>query len=332
VVLTRPKAVRRVLVAGTGSIGRRHVRNLQSLRPDLSFAFLRDDAREDDYSRGLGARVFARLADALEWQPDLGVVATPSNRHHEIVAPLLRHGVASLIEKPVVIDKAHLDELLLLASHAPPTQIGCVLRFLPSLQEVHTWLRDGAIGTVARASLEVGQWLPDWRPAQDYRESYSASVARGGGVVLDLVHEIDLACWLFNADRVLGAWGGHRSSLDIEAEDVALLALRGHKGLPVAVQLDYVSRLPVRRLLAVGDRGNVHWDLPSRRCVLQRPGQPDVEAEGFDTAQAYVHATDELLAAVELGLPTSLPLLDGLRATRLAVEANSIIRQTAALT
>jgi predicted dehydrogenase len=322
----RTKTVRRVLLAGTGSIGRRHALNLQSLRPNLSFALLRDGSREDDYSRSLGARVFGRLGDALSWEPDLAVVATPSDLHHEIIGSLLRDGVASLIEKPVVTEQGHLEELQALAVKAPATQVGCVLRFLPSLRQVYSWLRVGAIGTVVRASLEVGQWLPDWRPSQDYRMSYSASRVRGGGVVLDLIHEIDLACWLFDVDCLLGAWGGHRSSLEIDSEDFALLALRAQEGVSVAVQLDYVSRQPLRRLLAVGDCGSIHWDLQARQCVLQRPGHPDIVSDGFDVQQAYVSATEELIMAVEEGTSTSIPLLEGLRANRLAIEANSRIR------
>jgi predicted dehydrogenase len=320
-----------VLLAGTGSIGRRHAHNLQLLRPDVSFALLRDGAREDDYSAAIGASVFADLQQALAWQPDLAVVATPSDRHHEIVGPLLAAGVAALLEKPIVTEQLQVETLLPLLPGAPPTQVGCVLRFLPSLRRVRKWLDGGAIGKVVRASLEVGQWLPDWRPSRDYRTSYSASAQRGGGVVLDLVHEIDLACWLFGADRLLGAWGAHRSSLEIDAEDVAVLALSNADGMPMTVQLDYVARPAVRRLHAVGDEGTIHWDLPARRCVLQRPGQPDESADGFDTARAYVDATVELLDAVECGTSTSLPLEEGLRATQLAIAANALIRRSAAL-
>lgn len=320
------RSLRRVLLAGSGSIGRRHVSNIKLLRPDAKFAFLRDNAREDEYSRLVGAQVFGSLRDAIEWEPDIAVIATPSYRHHELIGPILRSNIASFVEKPVVTTIEHLDQLQHLASNAPPTQIGCVLRFLESLRQVYAWLREGAIGKIARASLEVGQWLPDWRPQQDYRMSYSAESSKGGGVVFDLVHEIDLACWLFDANYLLGAWGGLRSSLEIRSEDVALLALRSTDGLPIAVQLDYVSRKPIRRLLAIGDQGNIHWDLISKTCVLHRPGKPDVFGEGFNTTDAYITEIRELIAAVEFGTPTSLPLIETLRSTRLAIEANSKIR------
>ncbi len=326
-VLDAGPAVERILVAGTGSIGRRHIGNLRRLRPAARFALLRDGARCDSFSDELAAEVFATLPEALCWAPQLAVIATPSDRHVEVLPGLLAASVASFIEKPVVITLADLQALQALPpAKLPATQVGCVLRFLPSLRQVQRWLAKGCLGRVVRASIEVGQWLPDWRPAQDYRLSYSASQARGGGVVFDLIHEIDLACWLFGDATLLGAWGNHASALEIDAEDVALLALRGGNGELLSVQLDYVSRQPLRRLHLVGDAGTIAWDLHARRCQLLRPGLPDAHGEGFDTGATYHDAMEELLNSITTGSATSLPLHEGLRATGLAIEANRRLR------
>lgn len=327
-VLASRTAVERILVAGTGSIGRRHIANLQRLRPHASWGLLRESAREDAFSASLDARVFGSLSQALDWGPQLAVIATPSDRHAPVLAELLNAKVACYIEKPVVVTAPELLHVRDQCKQAPPpTQVGCVLRFVPSLRQVHQWLQDGLIGRVVRSSFEVGQWLPDWRPSQDYRLSYSADAKRGGGVVLDLVHEVDLACWLFNRPKLLGAWGGQVSGLDIHAEDVALLSMRAASGALISVQLDYVSRQPVRRLHVVGDAGSILWDLPGRQCLLRRPGETDLQAEGFDTGGSYVQAMEELLNAIETGTPTSLPLTEGLPATAMAIEANAMIRR-----
>lgn len=326
-VLTGAPPVPRVLVVGTGSIGRRHIANLQSLRPGVHWGLLRDGGRRDDFSDSLGAEVFGSLECAMAWKPDLAVVATPSDRHIETVPSLLDAGIGCYIEKPIVTIERDAERLLhMMRRPMPPTQVGCVLRFLPSLRSAKSWIAEGRLGRIVRASFEVGQWLPDWRPTQDYRSSYSASWKRGGGVVLDLVHELDLACWFFGDVSFLGAWGGKLSGLEIDAEDVALVALRSPCGAPLSVQMDYVSRQPVRRIHVVGDEGSLCWDLPSRRCTLSRAGEAPVEAHGFDTASAYIESMDELLRAIEHGSPTSLPLESGLQATRLAIIANEAIR------
>jgi len=327
-VLSLGALPQRVLIAGTGSIGRRHIGNLRRLLPGARYALLRADGRRDALSAELDAEVVTDNAAALAWAPTLAVVATPSDRHAELLLPLLRAGVATFVEKPVVIaaaDAAALQQLA--AGELPATQVGCVLRFLPSLGRLKAWLDEGRLGTVVRASFEVGQWLPDWRPQQDYRQGYGARRERGGGVVLDLVHELDLACWLFGEVRLLGAWGAKRSRLEIDSEDVATLALRGGAGELLSVQLDYVSRVPVRRIHIVGDEGSATWDLPARSLELRGPdGRHERSAEGFDVDAAYLEAMAELVAAMRGTAPTRLPLHEGLRATRLAIDANAAIR------
>jgi predicted dehydrogenase len=327
VVLTTPRTVERVLVAGTGSIGRRHIDNLSRLRPGLQWALIRNGARQDAFSESLRATVFGDVEQALKWKPQIAVVATPSDRHAELLPKLLRAGIATYIEKPVVTSQADLAALEHTVQETlPPTQVGCVLRFLPSVRQVKAWIEGERVGRVVRASLEVGQWLPDWRPSQDYRQSYSASRERGGGVVLDLIHEIDLACWILDTNGLLGAWGGHYSRLAIESEDSALIALSTRTGAPVAVQLDYVSRVPNRRIHIVGDEGSIEWDLINRSCRLMRAGEPDVAGQGFDVANAHSVAVGELVAAFESGSPTSMPLHEAFRSTHMAIEANQQIR------
>jgi predicted dehydrogenase len=308
----------RALIIGTGSIGRRHIANLRILEPSARFALVRDGAREDEYSREIGAERFASLDDAIAWRPDIAVVATPSDRHYEALAPLLRAGVATFVEKPVVMSAEHADRLDALG-RLPPTQTGCVLRFLPAVRRLKSWLDEGRCGNIVRASFEAGQYLPDWRPAQDYRQSYSADAARGGGVILDLVHEIDLALFLFGDAELLHAARTKASSLDIACEDAALLTLRAPGGVLIGIALDYVSRRPVRRIEIVGDEGTARLDFVGKTLILD-----EVTCEGFDLDEAYRSELAELIAAARTGAPTSLPIAEGLRATRLAIAARSM--------
>ena len=328
-VLSADAAARplRALVAGTGSIGRRHIANLSALAPGADFALLRDGAREDDYSRQLGAATFGGIGEALAWAPDLAVIATPSDRHHELLAPLLAAGVATLVEKPVVIagrDADALDALLTGPAAGVPTQTGCVLRFLPAVRTLKRWLEAGRCGQLVHASLQAGQYLPDWRPRQDYRRSYSARTERGGGVIFDLVHELDLALWLFGEAELLCAAHGKASRLEIESDDAALLTLRAAGNVLIGIALDYVSRRPVRTIEIVGDEATARLDFIARELVLVGPDGPlDVVRDGFDLDEAYRAELAELIAAVQSGAPTSLPVAEGLRATRLAIAAQA---------
>ncbi|NTV10844.1 MAG: Gfo/Idh/MocA family oxidoreductase [Zoogloea sp.] len=322
----------RILIVGTGSIGRRHVASLQALVARPQFVLLRSGGREDDYSRALGATVAGSWEAALDTRPALAVIATPSFLHLEALAALLPAGVPCYVEKPVVADEdqlAALQGLLAGLREEPATLAGCNLRFLPSLARLRTLLRDGAIGRVARASLQVGQWLPDWRPAQDYAAGYSADPLRGGGVVLDLVHELDAARWLFGEFTRLHAVGGHYSRLEIASEDSAALLLGRTGGPVVCVGLDYVARSPVRRYELIGEEGSLVWDLPARRLALcDARGTTGIvcTAADFDTAATYPAAMRELLAAVRERRPSVLDIHEGLRSAALALQANRQVR------
>lgn len=322
-----PPQPRRILVAGTGSIGRRHIANARDLWPDVAIALVRRDGQTDDYSRSLDARVFAGWGHAARWEPEIAVIATPSDAHLAPLAFCLDRGVAALIEKPVVASPAELaavERLIATKSVMPPTQVGCVLRFLPAVRRLQALLREGVCGTVVRATFECGQYLPDWRPGSDHSETYSAHVARGGGVILDLIHEIDLAFALFGDCTLEHAVAERRCGLTVDSEDVALLTLRGSNGVPVQIALDYVSRTPRRSVTVIGDRATAHLDFIGRSLKLVWSGGVAEEwNDGFDTAAAYRDELAELVGAwAGIATPT-VPLDQALAATRLALSARS---------
>lgn len=319
-----------VLIVGFGSIGRRHAKNLRALCDPLRLTLLRREERSDNSSETLGATVVRGLDQALAARPDCAVVANPSSQHTDVLLPLLEAGIPCYIEKPVVTrleDANRVREALRHIRNIPVTLVGCNLRFLPSLRALHALIEQGKIGRVVRASIQAGQWLPDWRPAVDYRTSYSADAALGGGVILDLIHEVDAARWLFGEfDRVL-ALAGKLSSLEIRTEDTACLLLgRNGTGPVVSVALDYVSRRPIRHYEVVGEQGTAVWDLGRARLeIVHRDDATTVEcgADGFDVAKTYVSAMGHFLECVRENTVSSQDVFEGLRSAELALRARN---------
>lgn len=316
----------RALVIGYGSIARRHIANLRMLGVAQMLVF-RPSGHPAEVSGEL--RFVASIADGIAARPDLAVVASPSARHMEALEPLLQAGVACYVEKPPVIAAPDVAKLrTLLAQGRPPvTLTGCNLRFLPSLRRLREALRAGKIGTPVRASLQAGQWLPDWRPQRDYRNTYSAHAEAGGGVIFDLIHEIDAARWLFGEFDKVRTLSGKLSRLEIDAEDTACLLFAKRGGGPiVSIGLDYVSRQRVRRYEIVGDEGTLVWDFALARLSLVKAlGEEllDADPASFDTAATYLAAMGEFVEAVREKRPTSQDLNDGLATTELALRAKA---------
>jgi predicted dehydrogenase len=322
----------KVLVAGTGSIGRRHIASLRSIEPETHVMLLRRHAREDDYSLQIAATVFAELNAALDARPDFAIIATPTILHADLIGRLLEAEIPMYVEKPVVAtrEQAAAVEQKLRTARRSTTLGGCNLRFLPSLIAARELVHGGKIGRVVRASFQVGQWLPDWRPGTNAFDSYSASIERGGGVVLDLVHELDAARWMLGEFDFVAALGGHYSSMRFASEDVAVIALSRPGGPAIAVAMDYVSRVATRRYELIGDEGTLIWDLPSRHLELRFPHGsefPQLQPGAYDVAGTYVTAMREFVAAVRGETQLSQDLAEGLRSAMLAIRANEAIRQ-----
>lgn len=321
----------RALIIGTGSIGRRHIKNIQSMAPSTEFILLRRTAEPDAFTKELKARVETTLDAGLAENPTFAIVASASAFHFDVLSNLIRAGVPSYVEKPIVTTIAHVEQTraALAAVKQVPHAAGFNMRFLDTLSTVRSMIHAGRIGTVVRASLSAGQWLPDWRTG-DYRETYSARADLGGGVILDLSHELDIARWLFGEIDIIACKSGKYSSLEIQSADTACILAAARSGPLLSINLDYVARFPLRHYEIVGDRGTIVWDLPSRTIECRFRGKVehvDAGIRGFDMANSYVCAIETFMNSI-LGTPDDRMqgLEDGLRSTELAIRAMELGR------
>jgi len=319
----------RVLLVGYGSIGRRHTKNIRSIKPAVTLTLLRREKSDVANNRDADAdAVVTTIEDAIRSKPDAAIIATPTGRHIDSLLPLLEAGIPCYIEKPVVSSREDVTQLrkyLDQITRPPITLVGCNYRFLPSLNKLKSVIIEGKLGRVVRASLQVGQWLPDWRPGADYRNSYSAHSDQGGGVILDLIHEIDMARWLFGEFEQVYALAGKLSTLDINAEDTACLLLKGEGGSPyVTVSLDYVSRRRIRRYEVVGEEGTAVWDLDRQKLEIVYRDEStviDCGQDGFDIGKTYQTAVSHFLDCIQRDETTLHDLNEGLHSNELALEA-----------
>lgn len=323
----------KALIIGSGSIGLRHATSLRSLRPSVDITFLREGDRADNATVPLeDCKLGFSLEKELAERPDLVVIANPSSLHLRYLEAVINHNIPFYAEKPLVTsehDLSALKKIILDSSFVPINLVGCNLRFLPSLQAVKEMLQAGNIGKLVRTSFVAGQWLPDWRPQQDYTQSYSAKKELGGGVLLDLIHEIDAAHWLLGDFESTCGVCGKFSNLNIETTDVASILLSRKSGPLVSIQLDYVSRMPVRNYTFVGDTGTIEWDLPKKQLLIHRSKQQTEETPfdpiDYDVPRTYMTAMNELLTAIDEGRPTSQSLDDGIAALETAFNVTEVI-------
>jgi len=269
---------RRILVAGCGSIGRRHAKNLLVLGQEQLMLVDPDPAARARACAEFGLPGGSSIEEGLAWGPAAVVVANPTAEHVPTALAAVRRGCHVFIEKPLGHTLEGVEELLRVVHERQlVTLVGCNLRFHPGPRLVQGALAAGTLGRVLSARLEVGSYLPSWRPGTDYRQSYSARQALGGGCILDAIHELDLACWYFGFPREVFVMATAGVSLNIETEAVAEILLRYPDDLVVSIHLDYVQRWRQRRCEIIGEHGTIAWESRQAdvRIVRGETGEPE---------------------------------------------------------
>lgn len=225
-------------------------------------AFDKLPERREVVKEELGLPTFTSLSEALAARPDVVLVATPTSSHVPVALQAAQQGCHLFIEKPLSHNLEGVDDLLaLVKSKSLITLVGCNMRFHPGLAFVKKLITDGDIGKIAAARVQVGQWLPDWHPWENYRQSYSAHKDQGGGIILDAIHELDYVCWLMGCPvQQVVCFSGKLSHLEIDTEDTAAVLLRFAGGAMGEVHMDYVQRTYSRSCHIIGDNGTIHWD------------------------------------------------------------------------
>ena len=271
----------RVLFISLGSIGRRHLRNTRELLPDSEIAVYRTHFTADAAVPPGADQIFFDREQALAFAPDAVIVSSPASDHVDHALAFVNQGAHVFIEKPLAM--AH-EQVGLLTDACRRSDrfvmVGYVLRFQPILHFIRDLLKTGRVGEIRTANVQVGQYLPDWRPDSDYREGVSGQKELGGGALLELSHELDYATWLFGMpDRVFCS-SDKISDLDIDVEDSACVVMEyGKKALNrrVVVQVDFLQRVANMAIQVVGSEATLYADLISEQVRIVEPGQDEPE-------------------------------------------------------
>ena len=315
----------RILIAGLGSIGRRHLRNLQALgeRDVLLYRTHRATLPEADLD---GLPVETDLEAALALKPDAVIVANPTSLHLEVALAAARRGCALLIEKPVSHNFDHIDELQnAVREGGGAVLVGFQFRFHPLLLRLRELLSAGTIGRPLFARAHWGEYLPGWHPWEDYRQGYSARADLGGGALLTLCHPLDYLAWTLGPLTCSAARLATIGALGIDVDDYADLWLEGRDGLLGSVHLDYHARPASHGLEVGGERGTLRCDFTAGRLTLSPLGSGASLEEGpppgFDRNDLFVAEMEHFLRLTRGEETSKCGLEEGLASLRLVVEA-----------
>jgi predicted dehydrogenase len=314
----------KILIVGGGSIGTRHLQNLQTL--GVSSLALVEPApqRRSELCVTTGAEGFATLEAGLEWGPYAVIIASPSNLHITQSIAAAKAGCHLFIEKPLSHTTDGTTELLTeVEKRGLTTMVGCNMRFHPGTTTVKRLLRDNCLGSLLAARIQAGSYLPRWRPHQDYRQSYSAS-PEWGGAILDCIHEIDLALWYFGHAEVVGSAYLPATSIGLQTDGLAEILLSHNSGVLTNVHLNFVQHDYRRTCQVIGSEGTLYWDfMDGLVTVYGSDGTIEntfAQPEKWQFNQVYVEEIRHFLQAIQHGTSTINPLEGGIAALDIALK------------
>lgn len=262
----------KVCFVGIGSIAKRHIRNLSEICNVKGIELQIDALRR---SHLVGADNLQQIGDvytsAEELPADYDVVflTNPTEYHADMLLKLHDHAKHFFIEKPV----ASLNTVDIL-KEIPYREdsvyyVACPLRYTNVIQYLKQEINIEAVNSVRCIS---SSYLPDWRPGQDYRETYSAHKDMGGGVSIDLVHEWDYITYLFGMPLAVKSFLGKVSNLEIDSDDYAIYIAK-YDNIIAELHLDYFGRQSIRNVELYMDEDTVVGDFIAGTITYLRSGK-----------------------------------------------------------
>lgn len=312
-----------IVLVGLGSIGKRHLANLQTIWPCAKVWLVSASGRQFTSNEVMGCTQIS-LAQAIAIKPDFAVIASPAHLHLSHASAFSDAGIPALIEKPLSHDVHTAVEFRRTLKETDPMfSVGYCLRYLPSALYVKQLLNENKLGTVYLVQSVVGQHLSQWRRQTDFRNSVSAKKELGGGALLELSHELDYLLWLFGPMVAKYCHMTEQGELQLEVEESVDLVLQSNSSVICQVHLDFLQQVPQRRCVITGQQGRIEWDLIENSVLLiNGQGRQEIYSEpAWDKNQMYRLMLQDFYTAVRNEKVAPVPLQEGIAVLELIEQA-----------
>ena len=232
----------KIIFFGLGSIGQRHAKILLDNYDHEIFAFR---TKKGQYGQELPIKEIFSWDDVEKLKPDIAFITNPTSLHIETALNCAKNGYRLFIEKPIDSKKEGLVELLkIVRDKQLPSYVAYNLRFHPVINKLKEYINQYSF---LHMRILCTSFLPDWRPEQDHKKNYSAHLKLGGGVLLDLSHEIDYVDYLLGGISKIDGNYGRKSDITVDSDDYADILAESPKGIS-NIHINFLSHVTKRKI------------------------------------------------------------------------------------
>ena len=266
---------KKILIISFGSMGKKYLEIINNYWSNCEVGVL----TQQKIIKKENINTFNNFKDAIKWNPSAAIIASPASDHIWQANILLELGIPVLIEKPVGTGTESENNLKNLLKYSTKTNaaVGYVLRHSPCANFLKNKLREDKLGKIIEADFHCASWLPSWRE-NDYRKSVSSQRATGGGILLEMSHEIDMAFWLFDEIKVIGKyfWNSNTLEIDKDVEDVALIIGKNNQNIGITIRLNFCTQIDCRKITIRGIKGELIWDILGNKVFFNSKNASEV--------------------------------------------------------
>ena len=274
----------KVLIIGFGSIGRRHFEILSTFDNVTSIGVVSKQSLANIQS-------YSNLENIKDLNIyDYFIIASETVKHFE----QLKYICSKVEHKKILVEKPLYNKEHEKIETTNKIFTAYNLRFHPILEKLTELLSKE---NIYYANVICGQYLPTWRPEQDYRNSYSADINQGGGVLRDLSHELDYITWLFGDIKKLDAINTKISDLEINSDDIFTAIGISDRNIIINVSMDYISKTPMRRLIIHTKTHTIEADMIKNTIALSggNKNSETIECQSIDRNYTYTKMHEAIL-------------------------------------
>ena len=309
----------KALVVGYGSIGKRHVKNIQTLTNLEVIIFTN---RKDVNCKK--CKVFNSLESCLKEKPDFAIISNVTSLHVKTAIKLANNGIDLFIEKPLSNNLKEVKKLQTIVKKKKIiTMMGCNMRFNNAIKKIKKIINSNNIGRVISVKVENGSYLPDWHKNEDYQKTYAGSLDLGGGVVLTCIHEIDYLYWIFGQVNEVFSITGKFSDLKISADDSSSILMKFKNNIIGEIHLDYYQRPKIRSFKIIGTKGTIYWDSNINTVkiynIKNQKWKNELKETEIDENYTYIDEMKHFIKSVKSRKKTINPLHEGVQTLEISL-------------
>jgi spore coat polysaccharide biosynthesis protein SpsF len=295
--------VKNAIIIGSGSIGQRHISNLKKIGIKNITALRSKKGHYKKLPKDLGVNEIYCWDDALNLEFDIAIISNPTSLHIDAALKISKSVKGIFIEKPLSNNLSGCDQLIdLLNSKKITTFVGHNLMFHPIIKKIIDFYNENDVGEIINIQCQVGQWLPDWHPYENYTKAYYARKDLGGGVSLTLIHEIHLALELAGFPTYVSGEITDYKKLNLDVDVCSDLMIKHKSGAVSQIHLDFLQRPSHRSGLVTFEKAWLSYDFNMMEVTVQKNNEEPFKLyknSDYDSNSMYIEQLKEFICMVE---------------------------------